>query len=852
MPASIFISYRRSDVAGHAGRLHDRLRLWFDTEQLFYDLDSIDSGDLFPERIELAVQAAQVVVVLIGPDWVAEINRRTTVPELDFVRIEVELALRRQALDASLKVIPILLGGARPVVAADLHQSLHPGLGRLPSLQSHEFQGRNRDWDQQFVALRELLAKVPGVPVPRFRPPAGEAKPFRLIPHLLSPHFRDPTSALTRVREQLHEGQKAAIVVPAALYGMGGVGKTQLALKYSHEYRDSYAGVWWLRAESASTLELDAGEACVRTGAAIAQGELPTTAFARWLEQQQQPWLLVLDNVEYDQENKHVALPLSLLQLRHHHVLITSRYPAWDGIAGRIDLKSWSESEGADFLAARLPHAHGEDLRRLSRVLGGLQLALEQAAAFLDENGGAVADYCTQIEAVDSSALLLDEGRASTRYERTVFATLSLAFDRLTPPAQQLLRLCAFFSAEPIPERYFREGTEHLPAELAVATQSMLPWERTAGELRRFGIAERSDIPSLERLAGTVDERVEKALVLHRLTLEVARHALSVAAEDGPRAQRLLWAQCPSETEDPTQWPRHAALLPHLMQLERLRSQAWLDRRLHSWMLDRAASYLRLGKALYRESGHLLRAAIELVQEDLGEEHPDTLTSMGNLGTTLHAQGNLSAARELQQQVLAIQRRVLGEEHPHTLTSMGNLASTLWAQGDLPAARELEQQVLVIRRRVLGQEHSDTLASMNNLATTLRAEGDLPAARELQQQVLAIQRRVLGEEHPATLTSMNNLASTLWDQGDLLAAHELEHQVLTIRRRVLGEEHPDTLTSMNNLGLTLWHQDRHDEAIALVQAVVAGCISTLGPTHPTTVQSTANLQHMRSVRQRDH
>jgi hypothetical protein len=842
MPASIFISYRRSDSSGHAGRLHDRLMQWFDHDVVFYDTDTIEAGDVLPERIEAALCSAQVVLVLIGPDWLTELNRRAALPQLDYVRLEVAFALRRQIGMASLKIIPVLLGGARPVATAEaLHENVREDLQRLCLLDAHEFQGKNRDWNQQFVALRQLIANAPGMPTPRYRAPASESKLFRVIPHLLSPHFRDPNGALACVRRQLQTTQHAAIVVPAALYGMGGVGKTQLALKYSHEYRDSYAGVWWFRAETEVTLQSDARDTCQATGVSIAEGELPTTAIMRWLERQQQPWLLVFDNVEYDQGGKHATLPASFLQLRYHHALITSRYPAWGGIAEAIELTTWSDAEGADFLSARLPRAPRANLQRLSRLLGGLPLALEQAAAFLDERGGLVADYCTQIEGVDSSALMLDHGSASTRYERTVFSTLSLSFQRLTPAAQQLLRLCAFFSAEPIPERYFREGADHLPLELAQAARSTLSWEQVAGELRSFGIAERQDIPSLDRAPGQSDDKVEKSLVLHRLTLEVARHTVGVATEDGPRAQRLLRAQCPNDTLNPQQWPRYVALQPHVMHLDRLRPKAWLDRRMHSWMLGRVANHLRDAKALFGAAERLLRTAIEMNQADLGAEHPDTLSSIHNLAETLLVQGKLPAARLLQEQVLEICRRMAGEEHPATLSSMNNLALTLLDQGELPTARALQEQVLTIRRRTQGEDHSDTLTSMNNLAETLRAQGDLRAARVLQERVLSICRRQLGEEHPDTLGAIHNLAETLQTQGELPTARRLQEQVLAGRRRVLGEEHLYTLRSMNNLAITLESQGELPSARALQEEVLAVRRRVLGEQHPDTLTSMNNL-----------
>jgi hypothetical protein len=665
MPVPIFISHRRSDSGGHARLLYERLMQWFDREAVFYDTDTREAGDALPAHLESALRGARVVLVLISPHWLNELNHRVQLPMRDYVNLEVAFALRGQPEQASPEVIPVLLGGAKPISSAEaLHASVRADLQRLCQLQAHEFQGWNRDWNRQFVALRARLARVPGVPTPRYRTPDGEPQRYRVIPCRQSPHCRDPSSALERVYERLEAAGRAAIIARAASYGMGGLGTTQLALRYCAEHRDSYAAVWWFRAETVSALQLDAAEACREMGIVVTAGELPMAAFTHWLKRQQPRWLLVFDNVEYDQESQRSTLPEACLQLLRHHVLITSRH-AVGGSSEAVELSAWSEAAGADFLSMHLPHATRAELQRLSRALGGLPLALEQAAACLRERVGSVADYCLQIESVDSSALMLVEARASTRYERAVLASLSLSFPQLTPAAQRLLRLCAFFSAEPIPERYFLEGIQHLPAELASAAQSTSNWDQVVGELQRFGIAERQHLPSLDRAHGQPESAVEPVLLLHRLTLEVVRLTLSVAPEDGPRAQRLLRAQCPEDPSNPTYWPRFAALWHHLMQLDRARSRMWLDRRIHSWMLSIVARYLR-------------------------------------------AQGDLPTARALDEQVLAIRRRVEGEEHPNTLHSMNNLAGTLWAQGYSDEAITLMNQAVTRSVAALGPEHPAT------------------------------------------------------------------------------------------------------------------------------------------------
>ena len=879
--SAIFISYRRADAGGHAGRVFDRLRQWFDTETVFYDLDGIDIGDTFPARIQGGVEGAAVVLVLIGPDWLAEINRRADQPGVDFVRREVELALMRHTQGAL--VLPVLMGGAAMPSPQQFHAEL-AGLSSLCALDAHEFKGKQADWDAQFVRLRERIASVPGVPAPRFRVPAGSEQPFRVIEHSLSPHFQDPNDLLARLHAQLSVSGSAAVLARAALFGMGGVGKTQLALKYSHAYRDLYAGVWWFRAESETTLQLDAQAACEAAHAPIAQGETPAAAFKRWLERQPTSWLLVYDNAE-----DVAALRPYLPENKPHHLLITSRNPAWGGLAQPVELEVWTPEQGADFLAARLPGAALAELLELAHDLDGLPLALEQAASYLDETGTSVADYRSLLASIDTEGLMLDEGRAATGYERSVAATLSLAFDKLTPAAQQLLRLCAFAGAEPLPERFFHEAVAQLPADLAEATANPLAWNRVVGELRRYGLAERSAIPALDRASGEATERTEQALSLHRLTQQTTRAGLAQPQSDCRGFQAVLTACCRAGAELPAHWPRYAALAPHVTELDRYYAADWLDTDGFGGLLDRVANYLRFGPALYIESVHWFKRAWEINKQAQGLEHPDTLTIMNNLGHTLRAQGDLLGARVLQEKVLEVRCRVLGEEHPHTLTSidnaastlfyqgdlpgaralqekvlkvrcrvlgeehpdtldcMSNLASTLENQGDLPGARTLEEKVLEVSLRVLGEEHPDTLTSMSNLAHTLENQGDLPGARALHEKVLETRRRVLGEEHPDTLTSMSNLASTLGDQGNLPGARALKEKVLEVRRRVLGEEHPGTLTSMNNLAYTLWQMDEHLPALHLMQTAAEGCARVLGWEHPDTQSSQQAVEQMQTA-----
>ena len=199
----------------------------------------------------------------------------------------------------------------------------------------------------------------------------------------------------------------------------------------------------------------------------------------------------------------------------------------------------------------------------------------------------------------------------------------------------------------------------------------------------------------------------------------------------------------------------------------------------------------------------------QLLQEELLKNvqfegtHSTTVESIkNNLALTYQKQGQWKEAEELFVQVMEATLKVLGQEHPDTLTSMANLASTCSNQGRWKEAEKLEVQVMETRKRVLGQEHPDTLTSIGNLASTYQNQGRWKEAEELEVQVVEASLRVLGQEHPDTLTSMANLAWTYRDQGRWNEAEELGVQVMETRKRVFGQEHPDTLNGIAGLAST--------------------------------------------------
>ena len=245
--------------------------------------------------------------------------------------------------------------------------------------------------------------------------------------------------------------------------------------------------------------------------------------------------------------------------------------------------------------------------------------------------------------------------------------------------------------------------------------------------------------------------------------------------------------------------------------------------------------------SLYAEAQPHLQRALELRRKVQGDNHPDTLSVMNDLGELYFYQGKFAAAESLHLKVLEARRRVLGENDPATLKSLDNVATSYEKQGQYAQAAEVETKALDVSRRVLGESHYDTISAMIDLALLKVRLGLFPEAEALDTKAVEIMRRAWGEEHPDTLNGMSNLAQVYYREGNYAQAEALQSKVLDVRRRVLGEEHNDTLISMNNLAVIYVLQNKYAQAEAIQAKAVEILRRVLGEQHPNTLTSAGVL-----------
>ncbi|KAF7178168.1 hypothetical protein CNMCM7691_006840 [Aspergillus felis] len=701
--------------------------------------------------------------------------------------------------------------------------------------------------------------------------PETPPSPSLSIPFLRDPDFVDRGTILN----QLHH-RCAAPGSWTALVGLGGVGKSQLAIEYAYQIHKREPNTWifWIYASNAARFEQSYRK--VADTVKLFGRQNPKANIFRlvynWLQDSKNgKWILILDNVDdarflldhhkdvrgpAGHENGRADLPLReyLPRSQTGSVLITSR--SKEAALELVDQRDIIVVEtmgqaGAVALFEKKLGAQGnrQDVIELAAALDFFPLAIVQAAAYISDpdRSYSVRQYLDEFRKSDRKKVrLLDRGKGQFRRDweakNSVLITWQISFDSIRQSrrsAADLLSLMSFFDRQGIPEGLLQSRSEQRHVEPCDSDDD----DDNDDSESQSSVADefKDDILILRRyslISINVDQRTFN---MHGLVQLATRRWLEANGElEKWKRQYIRNLNAEFPTGEYENWAQCQVLFPHAKSAA---SQRPHERdSLMEWaaVLYKAAWY-DMQKGNGAEGERLSVEAMETRTKHLGPEHKDTLESIEMVGLIYALEGRWKAAEELELQVMEIRKKVLGAEHPATLASMGHLAATYWNQGRWNKAEELEVQVMETRKRVLGAEHPNTLTSMGNLASTYRNQGRWKEAEELQVQVMEIRKRVIGSEHPDTLTSMGNLALTYSDQERWKEAEELKVQVMEMRKRVIGLEHPDTLTSMGNLALTYWDQGRWKEAEELEVQVMEMRKRVLGVHHPDTLTSMESL-----------
>jgi tetratricopeptide (TPR) repeat protein len=602
----------------------------------------------------------------------------------------------------------------------------------------------------------------------------------------------------------------------AAVYSLGGVGKTSLAVEYANEFRHFYAGVWWCDAESSTSLLTRLAALATTLGeTSTRESDIEKAALValRRLGEQATPWLIVYDNVETPDEIANLIPPSPT------RLLITSRFSDWSGWAEAIELEVLPLDEAARFLQDRAGRKDPVGARTLAEALGRLPLALDHAAAYSRRAQISFLDYATKVETLIASA------PKSAVYPKSVAATFGLAIEdviRRCPTAERLASFLAFCAPARIPLALATGAFDHAGA-----------LDDTLTELVEVSLVKRDTFDY-----GT------PAVTMHRLVQAVAR-ARSAASRTsheiiGRLIERLNSIYPEDGYQNPSSWRVCAQLAPHVLNLMYAEKRE-IQMAAPTWppLLARVGTYLH-GRCAFSAAEPVLRESVRLGEELLGTEHSEMGPLLNDLAILLRdIDRNSPELEALFRRSLAIGEKTLPEDHSSLGLRTSNLANVLRDTGRHGEAEQMYRRAIEIGVKCFEREHPSVATRLHNFAGLLRKINRLPEAEEMLREAMAIDEKTLGRGHHSFATDLNSLAMLLVQIGQYDEAEGLYQEAVKIRETTLGKGHALTHCVVANLARVFSLTGRPTEALAPAQGALRSLHSQLGLSHAWTVDCAA-------------
>ena len=701
-------------------------------------------------------------------------------------------------------------------------------------------------------------------PVALTKPPAPLPQVWGDIPQR-NPNFTGREPLLQEIHEKLSQTQQTA-VLPQALHGMGGVGKSQVAIEYVHRHSAEYDLIWWVPAEQEAQILASLTQLAVRlkldvspeaNTAVPAVREALSTGAAGYRN-----WLLVFDNAEAPQDVKKY-FPTG----GAGKIVVTSRDLDWQRITRSIEVDVFTRDESKAFLLGRNPALSDDATERLAAALGDLPLAIEQAAAWQNATGMSVDEYLSLLEAKRIEVL---DASPSPDYPDSVAAAFELSLEKLrnvNPAALQLLQICSFFAPEPISRGLFA-GSPVAPItdELDATLSDSFRVSRAIRDIQRYALAK--------------IDHARNALQIHRLVQAVLIGRMTederILLRRG--AHTLLANNTPNNPSRRADWRLYQALQPHVavsravespdprvQQLvegvvkflyywgDHAGSEALAEEALGWWRKTNGPAaqqtlqmaswlgFMRWKNGKFTEARELNRQTLALYQENFGELDEGTINAKYALSIDLRTEGDFRAARDLDEQILEAARSEFTEDDPATLIFAHSLGVSLRLNGEFERAREVDEDTHRRREIVLGSDDEATLNTLAALLIDLREGG---AFLETVQRFKDFYRRVLSnfdQNAPATLQAARYLAISLRKAGDHTGARKLAADTLERYRRRYTEDYPDTIATAVNYAIDLRQAGELERSKDLATATFDRYERMFGSRHSYTLSARTNL-----------
>jgi tetratricopeptide (TPR) repeat protein len=861
MPYHLFISYSRRD--NEHGRITEFVeRIGRDFECIvgsalrpFFDLTDIQGMDDWRHRILQGLRESRLMLAFVSPQYLQSEYCEWEFNE--YVKNEVARALVGEGV-APIYFVDVpgwqdkdfdqrsaeWVAELRRRQHFDLRPWFHEG---EPAVREVEVQGRLEKLNQR-IAERIQRGE-------RFEQSLGNVDAH-------NPHFIGRTQELRRLRENV---ALKKIGVLTAVHGVGGMGKTALAIEYAHAFAHDYGGGrWQVRCEGREDLVAAITTLAPALGIEFTDAEKIDSELQwervltelRRLADAREPHrcLLILDNVD----RPALLEPAQTQRLPAAdwlHVIATSRLGENDLFARHQDraflsVDEMPEADALDLIESYQPNgrfsgvgqreaaAEREAAQEIVRLLGGFSLAVETAAVFLGQFAGDVtcADFLERLkqEGLEGLESAADETSEGVRHgEKRLTATLQPTLERLSEEEKLALNYAALLPADQVAlpwvramvaERFPKLGQDAEPGHPD-------PWQNV---LRRL-----FSLRLCQPTGGVDDDGQPLVARMHRLVQELMQNA---AGEHAETFEAALLAHIKSRAAFLGEggWVRRQ----HRWELEPLEACAlkWMERGSPdgAYLANQASVLFHL-LGNFAKAEPLLRRALEIDEQRFGPDHHDVAVRLNNLAQLLKATNRLAEAEPLMTRALQIDEQSLGAAHPNVAMHLNNLAQLLQATNRLAEAEPLMRRALAIDEQSFGANHPGVARDLNNLAQLLKDTNRPAEAEPLMHRVVEIFEKLSGKDHPNVAAALNNLAQLLHHTNRLAEAEPLMRRALAIDEQTFGAHHPNVSIRINNLAQLLKDTNRLGEAEPLMRLALEIDEQSFGPDHPNVALDLNNL-----------
>ena len=666
---------------------------------------------------------------------------------------------------------------------------------------------------------------------------SSPVQPIWSVPYRRNPFFTGREEILAHLYTILRSNRTAALTQPQAISGLGGIGKTQIALEYAYRYRDSYQALFWVNASNREVLSAEFASLGTVLDLPEKQEQDQDTvirAVKRWLANHTQ-WLLILDNVD---------TPEMIVDFLPVHatgdMLLTTRQQALGTVAQSIEVEKMGPDESMMFLLRRvkaldpatsLDRAMEENKAQAIEIiaeLDGLPLALDQAGAYIEETRCGLSQY-HDLYATRRKELLLRRGKFPIDHPDSVATTWSLSFQKIeqeNPSAADLLRLLTFLDPEAIPEEIITSGAAELGPGLIEVASDPLKLNIAIELLLSYSLIRRTS--------------EVKSLSIHRLVQAVLKDGMDADTQSLWAERAIRAVSCAFPDVELQTWERCQRCLPHVQMCSTYVEDYAIAIPEAGRLFNEAASYL-VARGNYKQAKLLLLKALAVRQKILEANHPDTARTLNDLGEVYRKLGKYQEAEQLLQKALTIRQQTLGMENLDVAQTLHNLANLYRTQGVYAQAEPLYLQALSIREAALGIDSPLVAQSYYGLARLYNSQEKYQQAEKFCKQALYIQEQHFGEIHPLVASTLTMLAKIYQGQNTLDQAKEINMRALRIRETTSGEDHPQVAAIVNNLAAIYHTEGKYRTAEPLIARSLRIHEQSLGQDHPYIAYSLNNL-----------